>query len=59
MSGSFPPGTDPDLVRRLSRVAHEAGLRLVLDVSGVHLSRTLACGPDLVKPNRVEAAMTL
>ena len=59
VSGSFPPGTDPELVRRLTRLAHEAGLRLVLDVSGVHLSRALALRPDLVKPNRIEAAQTL
>jgi len=59
VSGSFPPGTDPDLVRRVTRLAHEAGLRVVLDVSGAPLSRALALGPDLVKPNRVEAAQTL
>ncbi|WP_330475521.1 1-phosphofructokinase family hexose kinase [Terrabacter sp. C0L_2] len=59
VSGSFPPGADADLVRTLTRLAHEAGLRVVLDVSGVHLSRVLALGPDLVKPNRVEAAQTL
>ena len=59
MSGSFPPGTDPELVRRLTRLAHEAGLRVVLDVSGAHLSRALGLRPDLVKPNRVEAAQTL
>ena len=59
VSGSFPPGTDPDLVRRMTRLAHEVGLRVVLDISGVHLTRALAAGPDLVKPNRVEAATTL
>ncbi|WP_343994479.1 1-phosphofructokinase family hexose kinase, partial [Terrabacter terrae] len=59
VSGSFPPGTDPDLVRRVTRLAHELRLRVVLDVSGVHLTRALAAGPDLVKPNRVEAATTL
>lgn len=59
VSGSFPPGTDSELVRRLVRLAQEAGLRVVLDVSGVHLSRVLGLGPDLVKPNRVEAAQTV
>lgn len=59
VSGSFPPGTDPDLARRLTLLAHDAGLRVVLDVSGVHLTRALAAGPDLVKPNRLEAAVSL
>ena len=59
VSGSFPPGTDAELVRRMTRLAHESGLRVVLDVSGIHLSRALGLGPDLVKPNRVEAAQTL
>ncbi|GAA2498228.1 hexose kinase [Terrabacter carboxydivorans] len=59
VSGSFPPGTDAELVRRLVRLAQDADLRVVLDVSGVHLSRVLGLGPDLVKPNRVEAAQTV
>lgn len=59
VSGSFPPGTDPDFARRLTRLGHDAGMRVVLDVSGVHLTRALAAGPDLVKPNRVEAAVSL
>ena len=51
VSGSFPPGTDPDLVRRLTRLAHEAGLRVVLDVSGAHLSRALSpAGPTSSSP---------
>ena len=59
VSGSLPPGTDQDLVRRITTLAHEAGLRVVLDVSGVHLTRALGAGPDLVTPNRLEAAVTL
>ncbi|GAB3887216.1 1-phosphofructokinase family hexose kinase [Terrabacter terrigena] len=59
VSGSLPPGTDPDFVRRVTVRAHEAGLRVVLDVTGIHLTRALGAGPDLVKPNRLEAAVTL
>ncbi|MFC7596210.1 1-phosphofructokinase family hexose kinase [Terrabacter sp. GCM10028922] len=59
VSGSLPPGTDHDLIRRLTLMAREAGLRVVLDVSGIPLTRALGAGPDLVKPNRVEAAVTL
>ena len=59
VSGSVPPGTDPDLIRRVTLTARDAGLRVVLDVSGVHLTRALGARPDLVKPNRLEAAVTL
>jgi tagatose 6-phosphate kinase len=59
VSGSLPPGTDADLVARLTGLAHEAGLRVVLDVSGIPLLRALTVRPDLVKPNRAEAARTL
>ncbi|MBC9820236.1 1-phosphofructokinase family hexose kinase [Terrabacter sp. MAHUQ-38] len=59
VSGSLPPGTDPNLVRRVTLLAREAGLRVVLDVSGVPLTRALGAAPELVKPNRVEAAVTL
>jgi tagatose 6-phosphate kinase len=59
VSGSLPPGTDQDFVRRMTLLAHEAGLRVVLDVSGSHLTRALGARPELVKPNRVEAAVTL
>jgi tagatose 6-phosphate kinase len=59
VSGSLPPGTDPDLVRRVTLMAREAGLRVVLDVSGAPLARALSAGPEIVKPNRIEAAVTL
>ncbi|MEW1952089.1 hexose kinase [Terrabacter sp. NPDC080008] len=59
VSGSFPTGADTELARRVTLLAHESGLRVVLDISGPHLTRALAAGPDLVKPNRVEAAVSL
>jgi len=59
VSGSFPPGADHDFVRRVTNLAHEVGLRVVLDISGTHLTRALGAQPDLVKPNRLEAAVTL
>lgn len=59
VSGSLPPGTDPDLVLRLTELAHAHGLLVVLDVSGEALARALPAHPDLVKPNRSEAAGVL
>lgn len=58
VSGSLPPAAPVDLVHRITSAAHEAGLRVVLDVSGAQLSRALPLGPALVKPNRAEAAAT-
>lgn len=59
VSGSLPPGTDPDLVLRLTELAHAHGLLVVLDVSGEALARALPAHPELVKPNRSEAAGVL
>ncbi len=59
VSGSLPVQTPADLVARITRAAHEAGLRVVLDVSGPALSNSLTFAPELVKPNRSEAAATL
>lgn len=59
VSGSLPAQTPTDLVARITHAAHEAGLRVVLDVSGPVLSSSLAFAPELVKPNRSEAAATL
>ncbi len=59
VSGSLPARAPADLVARITQAAHEAGLRVVLDVSGPALSSCLAFAPELVKPNRSEAAATL
>ncbi|MEU0465687.1 MULTISPECIES: 1-phosphofructokinase [unclassified Amycolatopsis] len=54
--GSLPPGAPRDTYARLVRRGHEAGLRVAVDSSGSALDRSLAEGPDLVKPNREELA---
>ncbi|MDN5767033.1 MAG: hexose kinase [Humibacillus sp.] len=59
VSGSLPAQSPTDLVARVTRAAHEAGVRVVLDVSGPALSNSLAFAPELVKPNRSEAIATL
>jgi len=54
LSGSLPQGWDPacyaDCIRRLKA----RGLVTVLDASGEALTRGVAAGPDLVKPNADE-----
>jgi 1-phosphofructokinase family hexose kinase len=56
LSGSLPPGAPADLYGELIRLAHVYGCRALLDTSGEALLQGLRAGPDLVKPNRDEAA---
>jgi 1-phosphofructokinase family hexose kinase len=56
LSGSLPPAAPIDLYARLTRFAHAHGCRVLLDASGEALRQGLGAGPDLVKPNRFEAA---
>ncbi|MFL6208627.1 MAG: 1-phosphofructokinase family hexose kinase [Pyrinomonadaceae bacterium] len=55
-SGSLPPGAPTDFYAELIRLAHVYGCRALLDTSGTALTRGLEAAPDLVKPNREEAA---
>ncbi|HZS08365.1 MAG TPA: 1-phosphofructokinase family hexose kinase [Blastocatellia bacterium] len=56
LSGSLPPGAPEDLYAQLTRIAHSRGCRVLLDTSGEALRKGLEASPDLVKPNRDEAA---
>jgi tagatose 6-phosphate kinase len=56
ISGSQPPGVPVDAYARLTALAAAAGARVVLDAAGPALRAALACGPDVVKPNRLELA---
>ncbi len=51
LSGSLPPGAPPDLYATLIRAARAAGVRVLLDSSGVGLAQGLPARPDVVKPN--------
>lgn len=59
ISGSLPPQTPDDLLSQIIEKARAVRMRVVVDVSGPALRRTLAAAPDLVKPNRLEATVTL
>ncbi len=56
LSGSLPPGAPADFYAELIRLAHAYGCRALLDTSGAALRHGLEAAPDLVKPNREEAA---
>lgn len=56
LSGSLPPGAPVDAYAQLTRGAHDAAVPVVLDAAGAPLRAALMAAPDLVKPNRAEAA---
>ena len=56
LSGSLPRGCPPSFYADCVRRLRAAGAVAVLDASGEALSRGLAAGPDLVKPNAEECA---
>jgi fructose-1-phosphate kinase PfkB-like protein len=55
-AGSWPEGLDLSFGAWLIETARAAGARSVIDTSGAALAAVLAAGPDLVAPNRREAA---
>ncbi|MGR8009886.1 1-phosphofructokinase family hexose kinase [Streptomyces hypolithicus] len=56
LCGSLPPGVPVGAYAELIRRARAAGVPALLDTSGEPLSRGLAAGPDLIKPNAEELA---
>lgn len=56
LSGSLPRGLPVDAYARLICLAHDAGVRTILDCDGPRLMAATAARPFLVKPNRHELA---
>jgi 1-phosphofructokinase len=54
--GSLPGGLTDDFYAQLVETGHRAGARVVVDTSGPALTKALAAGPDLIKPNADELA---
>jgi 1-phosphofructokinase len=54
--GSVPGGLTDDFYAQLVETGHRAGAHVVIDTSGPPLSKALAAGPDLIKPNVDELA---
>jgi 1-phosphofructokinase family hexose kinase len=59
LSGSLPSSLSPDIYSSLVGAARAVGSKIFLDTSGEALAKTLAAGPDFVKPNRTEAETLL
>jgi 6-phosphofructokinase 2 len=51
ISGSLPPGVEPDFLVDVVRQARAAGTRVVADTSGPALQRVIEAGVYLIKPN--------
>lgn len=51
ISGSLPPGVEPEFVVKIVRAAKARGVKVVLDTSGPALQQTLQEGVYLIKPN--------
>ncbi|WP_412540724.1 PfkB family carbohydrate kinase [Longispora sp. K20-0274] len=54
LSGSLPRGVPVDAYAELVTIARERGVPTILDTSGEPLTRALAAGPDVIKPNAEE-----
>jgi tagatose 6-phosphate kinase len=55
ISGSLPPGLDPEALVDLVADLHEHGIPVVVDTSGPALPILARAGADLLKPNAAEA----
>jgi 6-phosphofructokinase 2 len=53
-SGDLPPGVPDDFYGRLSSLAGERGIRLIVDTSGPPLRHAVGPGTFLIKPNLTE-----
>lgn len=54
VSGSLPPGIEPEFLATIVRQAHEVGTKVVVDTSGPALERVLEEGVFMIKPNAAE-----
>jgi 1-phosphofructokinase family hexose kinase len=57
LSGSIPPGAPTDIYAQLIRIAHQAGVPILLDSSKEALLQGVAAKPFLIKPNETEVAI--
>ena len=58
LSGSVPPGVSVDIYARMTLMANEAGVKVILDASGELLREGVKAKPYLIKPNRDEFVKT-
>ena len=58
LSGSVPPGSEKGIYARMIRMAHEKGVKAILDTSGETMELGCEEVPYLIKPNREEFVTT-
>lgn len=51
ISGSLPPGVNPEIYYRIMEIARSKGSKIVLDTDGDALKTGIQISPDLIKPN--------
>jgi 1-phosphofructokinase family hexose kinase len=54
LGGSVPPGVDPGIYGEMTRMAKDAGAKVILSTGGEALLRALDAGPYIVKPDTRE-----
>lgn len=54
LAGSIPRGVGKDIYRVITEKVHKKGASVLLDADGELFVNSLAAGPDIIKPNRVE-----
>lgn len=59
MGGSLPPGAPPDTFRKLVDLAHQQGIRALVDADGEAMKLAMLAQPDFIKPNEKEASRLL
>jgi 6-phosphofructokinase 2 len=51
VSGSLPPGVNPEIYYKIMEVARKKGAKIVLDTDGDALKTGIQISPDIIKPN--------
>ena len=51
ISGSLPPGVNPEIYYKIMEIARSKGSKIVLDTDGDALKTGIQISPDIIKPN--------
>lgn len=51
ISGSLPPGVNPEIYYKIMEIARSKGSKILLDTDGESLKKGIQISPDIIKPN--------